>query len=146
MLQSMLSLLGFMLLAAVHGFCPRCAGHTFSSALRAAPDSESHYSAFDLAKRSLTQHLSAVHMLEDRVNMPTPTGGPNSNFTVNLGHCISTLTEDLPYLFESAPDMSIFTQDIILKVRLHNKQGFLGFNIYSCCSCMPTHETGRSLH
>jgi hypothetical protein len=135
-MHAILNLLGLtMLIAAVHGFCPRCASHTLSTALpavpdsnqhysgfdvakrSAAPDSNLHYSGFDVAKRSLTQHLSAVHMLEDRVNTPTPTGGPNSNFTVNLGHCISTLTEDLPYLFESAPDMSIFTQDIILKVR-----------------------------
>jgi hypothetical protein len=131
MLQSMLSLLGLILLAAVHGFCPQCVSHTPNTALRAAPDSESHYSGFDVAKRSLTQHLSAVHMLEDRVNTPTPPGGPNSNFTVNLGHCISTLTEDLPYLFESAPDMSIFTQDIVLKVRLHIMQDLFCVLSYS---------------
>jgi hypothetical protein len=128
--SAMLSLLSLaVLLAVVHSFCPvaspRCAGYTVSTALRAAPDNEAHYSGFDVAKRTLAQRITAVHelsrvempVLEDRVGNPlTPNGGPNSNFTVNLGHCISTLTDDLPYLFESPPDMSIFTQDIVLKV------------------------------
>ena len=38
------------------------------------------------------------------------------NFTMNMGKCIDCLRIDLPLLFDHAPNLDIFTVDIVLKV------------------------------
>ncbi|KAG5178750.1 hypothetical protein JKP88DRAFT_264583 [Tribonema minus] len=50
---------------------------------------------------------------EDRLNQEDEK--KKQEFTVALGHCIDTLQEELPVLFERRPSLDIFTSDVVLK-------------------------------
>ncbi|CAM9805626.1 unnamed protein product [Phaeothamnion confervicola] len=92
------------------------------AALNAA-QAHSHMSFFGAGwdPTGFASNAAQLHQIEMVDLLERPSGprmpDPRQNYTVNVGHAIEALRNDIPLIFEEAPTMDIFSPDIVLKVQ-----------------------------